>query len=178
MLKHLTMVLSLTAALSATAYAQTATEARNPAPPAAEQSASVDAQFLTQAGQVAEAEIALAALAQRQATDPRVKSLADVLKRDHEAARSEIQKLAKPKKAELTAMTVGQLAVHSRLEKMTGTEFDRAWITEIIELHRDTRGLYSRASRSTDPEIKAFATLQATNLEDHLRQAKALLGGV
>lgn len=178
MLKHLTMVLSLTAVLSATAYAQTATESRNPAPVAAQQQASGDAQFLTQAGQVAEAEIALAALAQRQATDPRVKSLADVLKRDHEAARTEIQKLAKAKKAELTAMTVGQLAAHNRLEKMTGADFDRAWITEIIELHRDTRGLYSRASRSADTEIKAFATLQATNLEDHLKRAKALQGEV
>lgn len=111
-----------------------------------------------------EAEIALAALAQKQATDPRVKSVADVLKRDHEAARAEIQKLAKPRNVELTAMAVGQLAAHNRLEKMTGADFDRAWLTEIIELHRDARGLYSRATRSADAEIKTLATLQATNL--------------
>ena len=68
--------------------------------------ASPDAAFLQNAGQAAEAEIALAALARKQAADARIKALADVLERDHEAARTELQKLAKLKKAELTAMTV------------------------------------------------------------------------
>jgi putative membrane protein len=136
--------------------------------------ASPDAAFLQNAGQAAEAEIALASLAQKQAADARIKALADVLKRDHEAARTELQKLAKLKKAELTAMTVAQLAVHNRLEKMTGKDFDRAWVDAIIELHRDTRGLFSRAARSADADVKAFATLQAKGLEEHLKQAKEL----
>jgi putative membrane protein len=173
MLKQLTIVFSLTTALAATAFAQAVVDPRT-APPAAQQSVAGDAEFLVQAGQVAEAEMALAALAQKQATDQRIKSLADMLKRDHEAARTELQKLATPRKAELTGMTVGQLAVHNRLEKMTGADFDRAWVEAIIEQHRDTRGLFSRASRSADAEIKSFATLQATNLENHLKQAKAL----
>lgn len=174
MLKQMTIVLSMTAAMSATAFAQTTVD-RNPAP-AAQQSGAGDAQFLQEAGQNAEAEIALASLAQKQATDQRVKSLADILKRDHEAARTELQKLAKSRKAELTAMTVGRLATYNRLEKLSGADFDREWVTAIIELHRDTRGLFSRASRSSDVEVKAFATLQATNLEDHLKRAKALQG--
>ena len=136
-----------------------------------------DLDYLKQAGQACEAEIAFASLAQKQAADARIKSLADVLKRDHEAARTELQKLAKLKKAELTAMTVAQLAVHTRLEKMTGADFDRAWTEAIIELHRDTRGLFSRASRSVDADIKAFATLQAKILEEHLKRAKELQGG-
>ena len=140
--------------------------------------ASPDAAFLQNAGQAAEAEIALAALAQRQAADARIKALADALKRDHETARTELQKLAKLKKAELTAMTVAQLAVHTRLEKMTGKDFDRAWVEAIVELHRETRGLFSRASRSADADVKAFAALQAKVLEEHLKQAKALQGEV
>lgn len=144
----------------------------------ARQTASPDAAFLQSAGQAAEAEIALAALAQKQAADARIKALADVLKRDHEAARTELQKLAKLKKVELTAMTVTQLATHSRLEKMTGKEFDRAWVEAIIELHRDARGLFSRASRSADPDVKAFAGLQAKVLEEHLKRAKELQGEV
>ena len=176
MFKHIATVLALTTALVATTYTQQAAGSR-PAPPAqTPQPASSDVEFVKQAGQVAEAEIALAALAQKQAADPRVKSLADALKRDHEAARPELQRLAKSNNAELTAMTVAQLAVHNRLEKMTGADFDRAWVTAIVELHRDTRGLYSRASRSADAEIKTFATLQSTNLEDHLKRAKVLQG--
>ena len=140
--------------------------------------ASPDAAFLQDAGQAAEAEIALASLAQKQAADARVKALADVLKRDQEAARTELQKLAKLKKAELTAMTVAQLAVHNRLEKLTGKDFDRAWAEAIVELHRETRGLFSRASRSADADVKAFATLQAKVLEEHLKQAKQLLAEV
>ena len=176
MLKRLTIVCSMTAALSATAFAQAVVDPRTtPAP--AQQSAAGDAEFVEQAGQVAEAEIALAALAQKQATNPRIKSLADMLRRDHEAARTELQKLAKSRKAELSGMSVAQLATHNRLEKMSGADFDRAWVEAVVELHRDTRGLFSRASRSADAAIKAFATLQATNLENHLKEAKALQGG-
>lgn len=178
MFKHLTTVLALTTALAATTYAQSATGSGQAAPAQTLQSASADAEFLKEAARANEAEVALAALAQKQATDPRVKSVADVLRRDHEAARTEIQKLAKPRNVEITAMTVGQLAAHNRLEKMSGADFDRAWVTEMIELHRDTRGLYSRATRSADVEIKTLATLQATNLEDHLKRAKALQGEV
>jgi putative membrane protein len=145
---------------------------------AQQQPRSTDAEYLQQAGQAAEAEIALAALAQKQAADARIKALADVLKRDHEAARTELQKLAKLKKTELTAMTVAQLAAHNRLEKMTGKDFDRAWVEAIVELHRDARGLFSRASRSADADVKAFATLQAKVLEEHLKQAKELQGEV
>ena len=143
-----------------------------------QQPPSTDAEYLQQAGQAAEAEIALASLALKQGTDARIKALADVLKRDHESARTELQKLAKLKKAELTAMTVAQLAVHNRLEKMTGKDFDRAWVEAIVEVHRETRGLFSRASRSADPDVKAFATLQAKVLEEHLKQAKELQGEV
>jgi putative membrane protein len=138
--------------------------------------ATTDDDYLKQAGQACEMELALASLAQKQAADARIKSLADVLKRDHEAARTELQKLAKLKKAELTAMTVAQLAVHNRLEKMTGADFDRAWVEAIVELHRETRGLFSRASRSADPDVKAFAALQAKILEEHLKRAKELQG--
>jgi putative membrane protein len=137
---------------------------------------SPDVEYLVQAGQACEAEIALASLAQKHGADARIKSLGILLKSDHEMARTELQKLAKLKKAELTAMTVAQLAVHSRLEKMTGADFDRAWAEAIIELHRDTRGLFSRASRSADLDIKAFATVQAKILEEHLKRAKGLQG--
>lgn len=178
MFKHVTTVLALTTALAATPYAQSATGSGKAAPAQTLQSAFTDSEFLKEAARANEAEIALAALAQKQATDPRVKSVADALRRDHEATRTEIQKLAKRRNVEISAMTVGQLAAHNRLEKMSGADFDRAWVTEIIELHRDTRGLYSRATRSADAEIKTLATLQATNLEDHLKRAKALQGEV
>jgi putative membrane protein len=138
--------------------------------------ATTDDDYLKQAGQACEMELALASLAQKQAADARIKSLADMLKRDHEAARTELQKLAKLRKAELTAMTVAQLAVHNRLEKMTGADFDRAWVEAIVELHRETRGLFSRASRSADADVKAFAALQAKILEEHLKRAKELQG--
>jgi putative membrane protein len=173
------VVIVLSVAIGLVAGADAATSS-NPATARTpqQQPASTDVEFLQQAGQASEAEMALAALAQKQSSDARIKSLADVLKRDHEAARTELQTLAKLKKAELTGMTVAQLATHSRLEKIPGRDFDRAWVEAIIELHRDARGLFSRASRSADPDVKAFAGLQAKVLEEHLKRAKELQGEV
>ncbi len=176
MLKRFTIVASAAMALAVATYAQPASDASNRAAASVQRPASGDPEFIQQAGQIAEAEIGLASLAQKQATSPQVKSLADLIKRDHEAARTELQKLAKTKNAELTAMTVAQLATYNRLEKLTGNDFDRAWIDAIIELHRDTRGLFSRAARSADADVKGFASRQATTLEDHLKRAKGLTG--
>jgi putative membrane protein len=140
--------------------------------------ATAEAAFLLQAGQATEAEIAAAALAEKQAKDPRVKALSTVLKRDHEAARTELQALAKTKNAELTAMTVAQLAAFNRLEKLSGGDFDRAWLEQMVAEHREMRGVYSRASRSADADIKGFATRQLAALQTHLKQVQQVQGAI
>jgi putative membrane protein len=141
---------------------------------------SADTTFLQTAGRDGQTEVALARLAQRKASNDEVKTFAAHLQRDHEKANSELTSLARSKKVTVPAMSAEQGATRDRLDKLSGAEFDRAYISEMIAAHQKAIEAFTNGSNSADADVKAFASSTLPTLKAHLSDAQKLqqkLGG-
>jgi putative membrane protein len=173
--------LAIPLALTLCATVMTARPPAARAQAAASQSASsADTAFLQTAGRDGQAEVALARLAQRKASNDDVKNFAAHLQRDHEKANSELTSLARSKKVTVPAMSAEQGATRDRLDKLSGAEFDRAYISEMIDAHQKAIDAFTNGSNSADADVKAFASSTLPTLKEHLSDAQKLqqkLGG-
>jgi putative membrane protein len=61
------------------------------------------------------------------------------------------------------------------LRRLSGAEFDRAYISHLIMSHNRSVSLFSKASQELDdPEIKSFALETLPKLREHLRDAERI----
>lgn len=68
----------------------------------------------------------------------------------------------------------GELAF-DEIRKLSGAEFDRAFMSQMIADHNRAVGLFSKASQELeDVEIKAFALETLPKLREHLRDAERI----
>ncbi|HYE05480.1 MAG TPA: DUF4142 domain-containing protein [Planctomycetota bacterium] len=135
-----------------------------------------DQYFLVQAAIINESEIAASRLAAERAASPRVKQFAQHMITDHTAANNELKQLAKRKDVNLVERPdEAHVMTAAHLSELTGEQFDREYIAEMVADHAKAVSLFtSRARVATDPEIRAFAERMAPQLEEHLRMAQAL----
>jgi putative membrane protein len=140
-----------------------------------------DVTFLTMAAQAGQAEIELAELAERTSDHASVDALADRLERDHSAANEQIEDLADEKHVDFPNDAMGlpgptdqQKAIRDSLAELKGAAFNRAWIDRIVEGHQASVDLFSRASASSDPDVKSFAERTLPTLREHLQHAQDL----
>ena len=69
----------------------------------------------------------------------------------------------------------GRNIVKDRLSKLSGPEFDRAYMTAMLSDHRkDVNEFKMESTSGKDPDVKAFASKTLPTLEDHLRQIEGL----
>lgn len=62
-----------------------------------------------------------------------------------------------------------------KLEDKTGSEFDTAYVSEMVKDHKQTIAKFEQASRSaTDPELKQFASSTLSKLREHSHMAEQL----
>lgn len=108
-----------------------------PGVPAANQPNYQDQLFVRQLAQGSMAEIALGKLADRKAGTDQIKSLARTLVDDHSKTNSKLSDLAKKLKIELPKeANRDQQAVNDRLSKLSGSDFDRAYVDSQIQDHQ------------------------------------------
>ena len=140
-----------------------------------------DSKFLMDAAKVNMAEIDLAALADSKGTAPAVKQFSAKLKSDHEAAADDLKALAALKDVALpSSLSTTPKATKSRLDKLTGAAFDKAFADQMVLDHRHAVTAFTAASKSTDADVKSFAEKMLPTLKDHLQRALDLqkqLGG-
>jgi putative membrane protein len=61
----------------------------------------------------------------------------------------------------------------ARLQKLSGTEFDRAYMQMMVKDHQeDVEKFRTQAKSAKDPDVKAFAEKTLPTLETHLQMAK------
>ena len=137
--------------------------------------ASTDTSFITTAGASGKAEVALATLAQQKASNDRVRQYATKLHGDHQKANSELTALAAKKKVTIPDIPADKKAVHDRLSGQSGAEFDRAYMTQMVQDHKASVSLFTTASSSSDADVKAFAEKTLPTLKIHLSDAEAIL---
>jgi putative membrane protein len=64
------------------------------------------------------------------------------------------------------------------LSKKTGPDFDKAYISMMIDIHRSAIDLCSIATNSTDKDVSAFATKDKSMSKMHLDSALAILASL
>jgi putative membrane protein len=95
---------------------------------------------------------------------------------DHSKANDELKQLASQKKVALPKdLSVKDKATKARLEKLSGEQFDQAYMKDMVKDHKKDVSDFRRESKSAqDPDVKNFAAQTLPTLEDHLKQAESV----
>jgi len=143
--------------------------------------AATDRTFLMTAGQGGHAEVELANLATKKASNAEVKTLAQQLARDHSANNKELKSLAAAKHVNVPdSMDAEHRQLETRLQKLSGASFDKDYTTAMVDGHKKMIALFEEAANSSDAQIKAFADKTLPTLREHLthaQKAQAAVGG-
>jgi putative membrane protein len=144
-------------------------DARPAAVPAADE-------FLKKVSQSNRAEIELGQLALKRSTSTAVKTFAQMLIDDHTKSHAEVASLAQTKKFALPLdLTQAQITSKQQLDATaSGAAFDKAFAALMVTNHTNAIRDFEAATKSTDPEVKTFATKTLPTLRHHLEEAKKL----
>jgi len=143
---------------------------------AADQSSSVQQQaFIKKAAVGGMAEVELGKLAESKASSPKVKDFGQQMVTDHSKANDELQAVAAKKNVTLPQqLDAKHTSVRDRLAKQSNKSFDRAYVAAMVADHKEDVAEFERASKSSDPDVKAFAVKTLPTLREHLKMAKQL----
>lgn len=132
--------------------------------------------FLVRAANAAMTEMEMVRMTGQTATMQPVKDFAAMLGTEHRNLQSEIKSLAESKKIVLPAAVSNddQKDINDLAEK-TGNNFDKTFMNEMIDRHKECIRLYEGASKDAgDADIKTFANNTLAKLRLHLDSAQAL----
>ncbi len=135
-----------------------------------------DRTFLQDQAQGTSYELAIARLAGRQATATDIKRYAGIIAADHETLNRHLARLAHSKSVELPAsMTDKQQAELSRLQGLSGKEFDHAYVAETNRINKDDKEQdQHELSQTTDPAMKSFVQALRKTDAKHFAMGKKL----
>ena len=181
-------------ALSAPAISQTSTPGKAPsatptapAAPAgrsdaksqdrAEKLSRQDEKFVKEAAEGGMAEVEPGKLAQQKAQSAEVKSLAETIVKDHEAANAQLMAIGSGKGVDMpkaTAELKGEhKKLHDKLSKASGHESDREYVKAMVDDHKkDIKKFEEQAKDGKDAELKSFAQQTVPKLKQHLQMAE------
>ncbi len=118
-------------------------------------------------------ESAISRQATRQASNPQVRSYAEMIVSDHERMNREITTLSARRGMIFHSDQRYQNDV-TDLSRKTGRNYDKAYLDEMIDSHEDAIDFLERASKSTDTDVAAFAVQYLPTLRDHLARVRQL----
>ncbi len=133
-----------------------------------------DQTFVKKAAEGGLAEVQLADLAKQKASNPEVKQFADRMATDHGKANDELKSLAQTKNSTLPSdLSAKDKALRDRLSKLSGEQFDRAYMQAMVKDHtHDVNEFRHESQAAKDPDVKAFAAKTLPTLEQHLQLAQ------
>jgi putative membrane protein len=139
----------------------------------ADQLAHADQDFMTRAAQINLFEIRSGELAQKKTANDDVRQLAARLTADHSANNAELKKLADKYEFKLPNEPNAKLRKQmQRLEKLTGPEFDRAYVQLMIDDHKDAIALFEKQVGHSQGDVKQYAEKTLPVLREHLKLAE------
>jgi putative membrane protein len=126
------------------------------------------------------AEVELGKLAASKASDERVKKFAEQMVQDHGKAADELKSIAMSKGVDLPdTVDRKHQRMEKNLEKKSGAEFDRAYMSDMVKEHqKDLKELQKAAKDARDPEVKAIAEKGANMIRGHLDMARQVAAEV
>ena len=175
------LVFALSTAICFAASAQDPTEQSDPGRPGQPQdrsskAATSDQLFLKEAAAGGLAEVELGQLAAEKSSNPEVKKFAERMVADHGKANDQLKEIAAQKGISLSAEpSAKHKATKERLSKLSGDEFDKAYMSDMLSDHKkDVAAFRKESAEGKDPVLKEFAAKTLPTLEDHLKEAESI----
>jgi len=138
------------------------------------QLSSADQAFIKEAATGGLMEVELGRLAAEKASNADVKQFAQRMVDDHGKANQQLSTIAQQKSVQVpTELTGKAKADHDRLSKLSGEQFDRAYMQLMVQDHRkDVGESRKQSTKAKDADVKSFASQTLPTLEDHLKMAQ------
>lgn len=135
-------------------------------------------EFMRDAAQGGMAEVKMGELAGSKAQNAEVKQFGQRMVTDHSKANDELKAVAAKKSVTLpTEVNAKQMEDMSKLQKLSGAEFDKEYVKMMVEDHeKDVADFQKQAETGTDADAKAFAAKTLPTLKEHLQMIKAIQG--
>ncbi len=117
-------------------------------------------------------EVELGNLAQQQASSAKVKEFGALMVKDHSKANAELKSIASAKNIMLPSTYPQTIQQHiDEMKKMKGAEFDKHYMSMMVDDHVKDIALFKTATKDNDTSISKFATKTLPVLETHLQKA-------
>jgi len=140
---------------------------------AADQENEADKAFMTKAAQGNLFEVRVGELAHKKTTSEDVRKLATRLIVDHTANNVELKRLATKHNVELpNEPNEQQRKELARLEKLSGPEFEQAYVELMIKDHKADIALFEKQIAASQGDVKEFAEKTLPVLREHLKMAE------
>ena len=133
-----------------------------------------DWKFFKEAAQGGMAEVTLGKMAVNKAESEAVKSFGERMVTDHGNSSQELKDLAVAENVTLpTEMSADAKAVQEKLSGLSGAEFDKAYMEEMLKDHKkDISAFQEQAQQGKDPEVKNWAEKTLPTLQEHYTLAE------
>jgi len=133
-----------------------------------------DSTWAQKAAQGGMAEVKLGQLASSRGSSQLVKDFAQTMVDDHSKANDELKEIASRKGITLPSdLSAKDQTAYDGLSKLSGAEFDKAYIADMVRDHRaGVQEFRHESTNGTDPDLKAFASKTLPVIEHHLSMAE------
>ena len=170
--------IALAFGLTALAQESSAPPSRATAPDGG--SVTSDQAFLKEAAEGGLAEVELGQLAVEKSSNEDVKKFAERMVEDHGKVNEDVKQLVAQKGVSLPSEpSAKQKANKERLSKLSGEEFDKAYMSDMLKDHRTDVAAFEQESDSgKDSDIKKFASQALPTLREHLKHAESVTGKI
>jgi putative membrane protein len=137
---------------------------------------SADTTFAMRAAQGGTAEVQMGKLAAEKASSPDVKAFGQQMVDDHTKANDDLKSVAEKKGMTLPAdMNAHQHAAYTKLQKLSGAAFDRAYVKDMVMDHQeDVKEFQKESNTGKDDEVKSFASRTLPVLQTHLEKIRSI----
>jgi putative membrane protein len=135
-----------------------------------------DKMFVKKAAQGGMAEVELGKLAADKGSTDDVKKFGQRMVDDHSKANDQLKQIASSKGITVPDdMNAKDKATKARLEMLSGAQFDRAYMNDMVKDHvEDISEFNKEAKMGKDPDVKGFASQTLPTLQDHLKNARSV----
>lgn len=137
-----------------------------------------DSSFLKDACEGGIMEVRLGQLAQTNASSQAVKDFGQRMVTDHGKMGDDVKGVASRENVSMpTSESMMQKMTYERLSHKTGTDFDKAYIEDMVKDHKsDIAAFEKEVNSGSDSEAKAVAQKALPIIREHLRMAQQLAG--
>jgi len=162
--------ISLAAAAQSTSGADMTSGSAGAGQSGLSQVSSSDKMFVMKAAEGGMAEVELGKLAVEKGSSSDVKTFGQRMVDDHSKANDQLKQIDVP-----TDLNAKDKATEARLSKLTGTQFDQAYMADMVKDHQqDVADFRKESKMGKDFDVKGFAWQTLPALQDHLNQVRSL----